>query len=64
MGAIISRIKSQDMQVLDIDIERGREKRGQYPSIVFSIRLNQRKAHEQVLSSIADLDCIRVIREI
>ena len=64
VGAIISRIKSQDMQVLDIDIERGREKRGQYPSIVFSIRLNQRKAHEQVLSSIADLDCIRVIWEI
>ncbi|MGM9631069.1 MgtC/SapB family protein [Butyricicoccus sp.] len=64
VGTIIGRVKSQNMQIFDLDIERGREKRGQYPSIVFSVRLNQRRSHAQVLSTIADLDCIRVIREI
>ncbi len=64
VGGIIACIKSQDIQIVDIDIERGREKQGKYPSIVFSLRLNRRTAHAPVLSSLAELDCIYVLREI
>lgn len=64
VGTIINRIKSQDVQILEVDIERGREKRSRNPSAVFSVRLMQRQPHTQLLSMLADLNCIYTIEEI
>ena len=64
MGTIINRIKTQNVQIFDVDIERGREKRSRNPSAVFSVHLNQRKTHTQILSALSDMDCIYTIEEI
>lgn len=64
VGTIINCIKEQDMQIFDVDIERGSEKRSRYPNAVFSIRLNKKQTHTQVLSCLAELNCIRMIEEI
>ena len=64
VGAIISQIKAQDAQIYDVDITRGKEQYAQRPSAVFSIRLNQRRAHEQVLTAISELENITVIDEV
>ena len=64
MGAIITRIKEQNVQIFDVNIERGREKRSRNPSAVFSIHLNQKRTHTQILSSLSDMDCLYTIQEI
>lgn len=64
VGTIISQIKSQDAQILDVDIARGHEEHSRNPSAVFSIRLNQRQSHTQMVAAIAKLDSIYMIDEI
>lgn len=64
VGAIIGRIKSQNVQIYEVDINHGRAERSENPSAVFSLRLNQKIPHEQILAAIADLDNIRTIDEI
>lgn len=64
VGAIIGRIKTQNVQIYEVDINHGRAERSENPSAVFSLRLNQKTPHEQILAAIADLDNIRTIDEI
>ncbi len=64
VGKIIGRIKAQNAQIYEVDITRGKESRAQQPSAVFSIRLNHRRAHEQVLTAIAELETITMIDEV
>lgn len=64
IGNIIGRIKAQDVQIYDVEIDRGREERSRNPSAVFSIRLNHKQAHTQILATISELECIRTIDEI
>ena len=64
VGRIIGQIKAQNAQIYEVDITRGKESRAQQPSAVFSIRLNHRRAHEQVLTAIAELETITMIDEV
>ena len=64
VGAIISRIKEQGAQIFEVDINHGEENRSLKPSAVFSIRLNQRCLHEEVLTAISDLEHITMIDEV
>lgn len=64
VGDIINRIKSQDVQIYEVDIERGKEDRNRNPSAVFSIRMNQKHAHAHVLAAISELESVRTIDEI
>lgn len=64
LGEIIGRIKLQDVQIYDVEIERGREERFRNPSAVFSIRLNSKHSHTQVLANISELECVYTIDEI
>ena len=63
-GDIISRIKSQDVQIYDVEIDHGREEKLRNPSAVFSIRLNHKQMHTQVLAAISELESVRTIDEI
>ena len=63
VGDIISRIKSQDVQIYDVEIDHGREKL-RNPNAVFSIRLNHKQMHTQVLAAISELESVRTIDEI
>ena len=64
VGDIISRIKSQDVQIYDVEIDHGREEKLRNPSAVFSIRLNHKQMHTQVLAAISELESVRTIDEI
>lgn len=64
VGAIIGRIKAQDVQIYEVDIDHGREEKLRNPSAVFSIRLNQKQMHTQVLAAISELETVRTIDEI
>ena len=64
VGEIINRIKSQDVQIFDVDIERGRADQSQNPIAVLSIRLNRKQSHASILAAISESEAIRVIDEI
>ena len=64
VGAIIGRIKAQDVQIYEVDIDHGREEKLRNPSAVFSIRLNHKQMHTQVLAAISELETVRTIDEI
>lgn len=64
VGEIINRIKSQDVQIYEVEIERGREERSRNPSAIFFIRMNQKQAHTRVLAAISELESVYAIDEI
>lgn len=64
VGEIIGRIKSQDVQIYDVEIDHGREEKSRHPSAVFSIHLNHKQMHTQVLAAISELESVRIIDEI
>ena len=64
MGEIIGRIKSQGVHIYDVDIDRGKRDHAQSPSAVFSLRLDRRQTHMQLIASIAELEYVQAIDEI
>ena len=64
VGAIINRIKSQNAQICEVDINRDREERSRHPSAVFALRMNGRHAHTQLLAAISELESVYTIHEI
>lgn len=64
VGEIIGRIKEQGAQIYEVDIAHGKEEHAVKPSAVFSIRLTQRRVHEEVLTAISDLEHVTMIDEV
>ena len=64
VGEIINRIKAQDVQIYEVEIERGREERSRNPSAIFFIRMNQKQAHTRILADISELESVYAIDEI
>ena len=53
IGDVIGRIKEQNAQVLDVEVDHGRGPGSSNPSAVFSLRLAKRHSHSDVLVSIS-----------
>ena len=64
ISTIINQLKAQNVQIYDIDIERNRSGEQLHPSSIFSIRLNEKIPHTQLLSELAGLDCLCTIEEL
>lgn len=64
VGEILNRIKAQDVQIFEVDIDRGREEKFRNPSAVFSLRLNQKQPHTRLMTAISELETIYTIEEI
>ena len=64
VSTIINQLKAQIVQIYDIDIERNRSGEQLHPSSIFSIRLNEKIPHTQLLSELAGLDCLCAIEEL
>ena len=64
VGLILGCIKAQEVDIYDVDIERGRKDQARHPSAVFALRLRKKRSHSQVVAAIAKLECIRMIDEI
>ena len=64
IGLIIGKIKAQGAQIYVVNIDRSSERKGQYPSAVFTIRLAPNTHHAQVIAAISELDDVMTIDEI
>ena len=64
VGEIINRIKAQDVQIFDVEIDHGREEKSRYPSAVFYIQMHNRQMHTLVLAAISELETVRTVDEI
>ncbi len=62
---ITTLLQEQNAQISDIDIERSERKDGYYPCATFTVRLSRENhSHSGVLSSLAELSCVRSVREL
>lgn len=64
VSVLIENIKSGGNVVYDVELNRGKESEGTYPSAIFSIKLARRVSHASVMMSIAGIDSVRSIFEL
>lgn len=64
ISAILSRIKALDLQILDVEFDRGKREISRNPSAVFSLRMGIRRPHSDVLVSLSGLDCVYAVEEL
>lgn len=64
VNEVISCLKTLNIQIYDVDIERDKKSQLQNPNAVFSIRLAKHQARTQVLAALSQLEAISVIKEI
>lgn len=64
INEVISCLKSLNIQIYEVDIERGKKSQLKYPNAVFSIRLNRQQSHTKVVAILSKLECISAIKEI
>ena len=64
VGRIIRALKEQGVQIFEVDIGHGRKEQFQNPSAVITLWLTEKNPHTQLIASMMDLECIRVIEEI
>ena len=63
--AITAVIERMNAQIVDIDIERAKKKKGDYPSAVFTLKLSRENhSHSSMLSSLAELPGVRSVQEL
>lgn len=64
IGAIIAKIKEQGVHIFEIEIDRGEREHAQYPTAIFTIRLDEKQPHTKVLAAISEVESIRAVEEI
>ena len=64
IGDILGCVKAQDVQIYDVDIDRGGETRSGFPSAVFSMRMNRKMPHTELMTAISELETVRSVNEI
>lgn len=64
INVIISCLKSLNIQIYDVDIDRGKKSQLRKPNAVFSIGLNSQQSHTKVVALLSNLECISAIKEI
>ena len=63
IGSIIGRIKEQNIQILDVEIDHGRDSGSGSPSATFSLRMTDHQPHTEVLVAVSGLDHIYTVEE-
>lgn len=62
---IVERLKEQDVRIFDIEISKDRSSEvGYHPSAIFSLQLPKKKPHTVIMTSIAEIESVRVIEEL
>lgn len=57
-------LKMQNVQIYDVDIIRGELRSEKYSNAVFSVRLNRRQTHTQIIEQLSHIDTIHTIKEL
>lgn len=61
---ILHLLRGQDIEIYDIDIARGKKKRGENPSAVLSFRLPKHLHHSSVAEALLRLTCVQELNEV
>lgn len=64
LGEIISTIKSLNIQIFDVDIQREKQSNGVTVGAVISSRLPKKETHSHVMAKISKFDFVTVVDEI
>lgn len=64
LGEIINTIKSMDIQIFDVDVQREKQSNGVTVGAVISSRLPKKETHSHVMSRISKFDFVSVVDEI
>ena len=64
VSPLIGRIKSCDVHIYEVEIQREGIEKGKHPSAIFTIRLNKSMSHAQVLATISDSPNVYTVEEI
>ena len=64
VGEILNRVKAQNIQIYEVELDRGREEKFRNPSAVLYVRLTYKQPHTQILSAISELESVYTIEEI
>ena len=64
INVIIGCLKSLNVKIYDVDIDRGKKSQFKKPNAVFSIGLNRQQSHTKIVALLSNLECISAIKEI
>lgn len=65
VGIISQTIRDLEATIYDIDIERSERDKDQYPSAIIVMKLSKaNSSHSALISSVAELKCVRAVREL
>lgn len=65
LNEITDTVRSRDGVIYDIEIERSKREKNNFPCAVLVVKMSREKpSHSGMLSSIAELDCVRTIHEL
>lgn len=64
MVDIISKLKSINVRIFDIEIEKARKSENKYPNALFSVQLPKGIPHTSIFTSISTIEGIRAIEEL
>lgn len=65
LNDITEKVKSRNANIYDIEVERSKREKDKYPCAVMVLKMSREKpSHSGMLSSIAELDCVRTIHEL
>lgn len=64
INEVIGCLKALNIQIYEVDIERGKKSQDKKPNAVLSVRLSKQQPHTEVVAALSKLECIGVIKEI
>ena len=64
MGELFNRLKSQNVTVYEVDIDREVWREARRYGVTLAIRLQQRQSHDRLMAELSDLDDIYSVEEL
>lgn len=64
VSRVIGRLKEEEIDIFEMDFHQGHEERLQNPSLVVILRMRRRISHTQLMASLMELECVRLVEEI
>lgn len=64
VGEIISRIKAQDAQIYEAEVDHGQESVSHHPNAIFALRMQHKGGHARLLASISEMEDVYVVHDI
>ena len=64
VGEIISRIKAQNAQIYEAEVDHGQESISHHPNAIFALRMQHKGGHARLLASISEMEDVYVVHDI